>query len=269
MSPADLETLAAELATGAGRLLRDDYFGKVGLSFDSKADADGVDYGDVVSEADAAAHRHIATALALARPADVLLSEEGEPGAAQRATVPGTFTWIADPLDGTVNFVLGNPHWCVSVACANADGEVVAAAVYDACRDELFVARRGGGARLNGRTLAVRPIASLRLATIVTSMMPGDRNAAFQRDVAVPLARATAGARSMWAPALDLCWLAAGRVHAFAEWSLKEWDTAAAGFILEQAGGACQPWVAHAGLLAAATPALLDELAAVVNASAT
>jgi myo-inositol-1(or 4)-monophosphatase len=269
MSPADLETLAADLATGAGRLLRHTYFGKVGLSVDSKAAADGVDYGDVVSEADAAAHDYIASALAHSRPDDVLFSEEGEPGSAARATASGTFTWIVDPLDGTVNFVLGNPHWCVSVACANADGEVVASAVYDACRDELFVAHEGGRARLNDRTIAVRPVTALSLATIVTSMMPGDRNAAFQRDVAVPLARATAGARSMWAPALDLCWLAAGRVHAFAEWSLKEWDTAAAGFIVEQAGGVCRPWAAHAGLLAAATPALLAELAAVVNATAT
>jgi myo-inositol-1(or 4)-monophosphatase len=266
MAPADLETLAAELATGAGRLLRDEYFGKVGLSFDAKAAADGVDYGDVVSEADAAAHDHIESVLARKRPDDLLLSEEGEPGSARYATASGAFTWIVDPLDGTVNFVLGNPHWCVSVACADVAGEVVAAAVYDACRDELFVAQKGGGARLNGRTLTVRPVSSLGLATIVTSMMPGERNAAFQRDVAVPLARATAGARSMWAPALDLCWLAAGRVHAFAEWSLKEWDTAAAGLIVDRAGGVCRPWGAHEGLLAASTPELLAELAEAVGA---
>jgi myo-inositol-1(or 4)-monophosphatase len=265
MTPAELETLAAELATGAGCLLRDDFFGRVGLVFDEKAAADGINYGDVVSEADAAAHDHIAATLARHRPHDVLLSEEGD--TVERASAAGTFTWIADPLDGTVNFVLGNPHWCVSVACANPDGSVVAGAVYDACRDELFVAHEGGVARLNGRQLAVRPVASLSQATIVTSMMPGERNAAAQRDIAAPLARATAGARSQWAPALDLCWLAAGRVHAFAEWSLKEWDTAAAALIVERAGGVCRPWSMYSGLLAASTPEVLNELAAIVNVS--
>jgi myo-inositol-1(or 4)-monophosphatase len=263
MAPAELEALAAEVATGAGRLLRYEYFGKVGLTFDAKAAADGTDYGDVVSEADAAAHNHIAATLANRRPDDVLLSEEGED--VERATVAGTYTWIVDPLDGTVNFVLGNPHWCVSVACANTEGAIVAGAVYDAMRDELFVAHQGGGARLNGQSIVVRQVAALRLATVVTSMVPGERGAAFQRDIVGPLALASGGARSMWAPALDLCWLAAGRVHAFAEWSLKEWDTAAAGLVVAEAGGASRPWGAYSGLLAASTSAVLAELVALVG----
>jgi myo-inositol-1(or 4)-monophosphatase len=264
MAPGELEAIAAELATGAGRLLRAEYFGKVGLTFDAKAADDGTDYGDVVSEADAAAHSHVATTLARRRPDDVLLSEEGDD--VERATVTGTYTWIVDPLDGTVNFVLGNPHWCTSVACADTDGVVVAGAVYDAMRDELFVAHRGGGARVNGRAISVRPVAAIGAATVVTSMMPGERGVAFQRDIVGPIARAAGGARSMWAPALDLCWLAAGRVHAFAEWSLKEWDTAAASLVVTEAGGVHRPWGAYSGLLAASTPAVLAELALVVGA---
>jgi myo-inositol-1(or 4)-monophosphatase len=261
ISPGALESIAAELATGAGALLKERYFGKIDLVTEAKDRTDGHSFGDVVSEADQAAHDHIACVLATRRPDDLLMSEEGDDVVVET----GRYTWIVDPLDGTMNFTLGNPHWCVSAACADGTGRVVAGAVYDPCRDELFAAHLGGGARMNGRTIAVRSVASLHLATVVMSLVPGDKGAAFQRAVVEPLARATAGARSLWSPALDLCWLAAGRVHAFAEWSLKPWDIAAGQLIVEEAGGACEQWPEYAGLLGASKPNVLTELSAIVR----
>jgi myo-inositol-1(or 4)-monophosphatase len=260
-APAALETLAAELAVAAGAWLRDTYFGRHNLIVHAKAAADGLHYGDVVSEADRAAHDTIAALLAARRPLDLLMSEEGD----EVVRSCDRYTWIVDPLDGTMNFTLGNPHWCVSVACADPTGRVVAASVYDACRDELFAAHSDGGARLNGRAIAVRPVASLRAATVVTSMPPGEHGRDFQRDAIGELAAASAGTRSLWAPALDLAWVACGRVHAFAEWSLKLWDIAAARLIVEEAGGVGADWPDRAGFLAAPNAHVLSEMLAVVN----
>jgi myo-inositol-1(or 4)-monophosphatase len=260
-APGTLEALAAELAVAAGALLRDTYFGRGNLIVHAKADADGVHYGDVVSEADRAAHDTIAALLAARRPLDLLMSEEGDEVVRSR----DRYTWIVDPLDGTMNFTLGNPHWCVSVACADPTGQVVAAAVYDACRDELFVAQRHGGARLNGRTIAVRPVRSLREATVVTSMPPGEHGRDFQHASIGELAAACAGTRSLWAPALDLAWVACGRVHGFAEWSLKLWDIAAARLIVEEAGGVGADWPARNGFVAAPNAHVLSELVAIVH----
>jgi myo-inositol-1(or 4)-monophosphatase len=259
-APVAFEALAAELAVAAGVLLRDTYFGRKDLIVDEKAGADGVQYGDVVSEADRAAHDTIAELLAARRPLDLLMSEEGD----EVVQATDRHTWIVDPLDGTMNFTLGNPHWCVSVACADPDGRVIAGAVYDACRDELFVAHSGGGARLNGRAIVVRPVATLRAATVVTSMPPGDRGRLFQQHSIGELAAASAGTRSLWAPALDLAWVACGRVHAFAEWSLKLWDVAAARLIVEEAGGCTAAWPDRSGWVAASNPDVLGELLAIV-----
>jgi myo-inositol-1(or 4)-monophosphatase len=260
-TPAALEALAAELAVAAGALLRDNYFGRDDLVVDSKPGTDGVQYGDVVTEADRAAHDTIADLLAARRPLDLLMSEEGD----EVARSSDRYTWIVDPLDGTVNFTLGNPHWCVSVACADPAGQIVAGAVYDACRDELFAAHHRGGSRLNGRTIAVQPVASLSASTVVTSMPPGERGRGFQQHSISELAAASAGTRSLWAPALDLAWVACGRVHAFAEWSLKLWDIAAARIVVEEAGGVGADWPERSGFLAASNAHVLDEMLAIVN----
>ena len=145
--------------------------------------------------------------------------------------------WFVDPLDGTTNYAHGYPVFCSSVALA-VDGELVAGAVYDPLREELFTAERGGGAHLNGRRLRASSRAELITSLLVTGL-PYD----LDRDLAGPLAlfnRFMARARAIrrdGAAALDLCYVAAGRVDGFWELRLQPWDVMAGALMIEEAGG--------------------------------
>jgi myo-inositol-1(or 4)-monophosphatase len=145
--------------------------------------------------------------------------------------------WFVDPLDGTTNFAHGYPCFCASVGLA-VDGQVVAGAVYDALREELFTAERGAGAHLNGRRLRVSATAELLQALLITGFpydvrqdLPGKLRL-FNRFMGEAQAIRRDGAA-----ALDLCYLAAGRVDAFWEERLEIWDMAAGVLLIEEAGG--------------------------------
>ena len=148
------------------------------------------------------------------------------------------FQWIIDPLDGTTNYLHGFPVFCVSIAVAR-DNELQHGVVYDPMRQEIFSASRGQGAQLDGRKIRVSKQRGLQHALIATGFP--FRLADRQVDGYLGMLRAvmleTAGVRRPGAAALDLCYVAAGRVDGFWELGLRKWDVAAGALIIREAGG--------------------------------
>ncbi len=150
---------------------------------------------------------------------------------------PGGVRWILDPLDGTTNFAHNYPFFCVSVA-AERDGAVVAGAVYDPMRDEMFAAALDTGATLNGAMISVSGIARLEDALLVTGFPYSVRE---HPETILPLFQAflvrAQGVRRDGSAALNLCYLACGRFDGFWEAHLNAWDMAAGALIVREAGG--------------------------------
>jgi myo-inositol-1(or 4)-monophosphatase len=185
---------------------------------------------DLVTEMDRWAEGHIVARILEARPHDGVMGEEG-------AAVRGTsgVTWSVDPIDGTVNFVHGIAGFNVSIA-ALVEGTTVAAAVLSPAHRELFTATRGGGAHLDGRPLRCASPGSLSTAVIATGFA---YDPVRRRRQAEALARAIdrfADVRRFGAAALDLCWVAAGRLDGYFERGLNHWDHAAGTLIAREAG---------------------------------
>lgn len=190
--------------------------------------------GDFVSKADVAAERILREELLGARPNYGWLGEEtGETEGADP-----TRRWIVDPLDGTTNFLHGLPHWAVSIALEH-KGEIVAAVVFDPAKDEMFYAEKGQGAWLNDqRRLRVSGRRRMEEAVFATGIPFGAKETlpAMFRDLS-RLMPMTAGMRRWGAAALDLAYVAAGRLDGFWERELKPWDMAAGMLIVREAGG--------------------------------
>ncbi len=193
--------------------------------------------GDFVSRADRMAEQTIREALMEARPMYGFIGEEG--GAVEGQDP--TRRWIVDPLDGTTNFLHGLPHWCISIALEH-KGAPVAGVVYNPVSDEMFYAEKGEGAWLNNSRLRVSGRRQLNEA-VFGHYVP----AIARRDLPVSLqelariAPQVAGLRQMGAAALDLCFVAAGRLEGFWHRGLKVWDIAAAIVIVTEAGGLTGP----------------------------
>lgn len=187
---------------------------------------------DLVSEADRAAERAILDVVRADRPGDAILAEEG--GAATGDT---GLRWVIDPLDGTINYLWDIPHWAVSIAVEDAAGSLVAV-VHDPSRQETFHAVRGGGAHLGARRLRLGDAPPLAEALIGTgfnySADERARQAARLPDV-LPVVR---DIRRFGAAALDLAWVAAGRLDGFFERGVQRWDWAAGALLVREAGGA-------------------------------
>lgn len=187
---------------------------------------------DPVTAIDKEAEAAIIHCIRSEHPHDLILSEEagGPPWNVGRV-------WICDPLDGTVNFLHGVPHVSVSIGLWE-DGGPRLGVVIDVMREEVFAARAGHGATLNGRPITVSETTEPRRALIVTGF-PYDRHlhaADYLRPVEVVLERYQ-GIRRLGSAALDLCWTACGRFDGYWEYTLKPWDAAAGTVILEEAGG--------------------------------
>ena len=144
-----------------------------------------------------------------------------------------------DPLDGTVSYLYGYPHWSVSVALEDAGGGVVGV-VYDPNRDELFATERGGGATLGGQAIGVREAPPLAEALVATGFGYEADWRAQQADVAARVLPAVRDIRRAGSAALDLAWLAAGRLDAYYERGLNAWDWAAGSLLVREAGGAVE-----------------------------
>jgi myo-inositol-1(or 4)-monophosphatase len=194
---------------------------------------------DLVSEADLASERAIRELLASRRPDDGFVGEEGD-------DVQGTsgLHWVVDPLDGTINFLFGIPHWCVSVAVKDGAG-TIAGAVYDPNRGELFTATRHSPARLVSAqaTIELGPQAAARSRGGDLARAMVATGLAYDADVRAAQARVLARViprvrdiRRFGSAALDLGWTAAGRYDAYFERTVKQWDIAAGALICERAG---------------------------------
>jgi myo-inositol-1(or 4)-monophosphatase len=189
--------------------------------------------GDFVSTADLRAEKVLRAELTKARPGYGLLMEEG-------GGVAGSdprHRWIVDPLDGTTNFLHGIPHFAISIALER-DGEIVAGVIYEPVRDEMFWAEKGAGAFLNDRRLRVSGRRQLADALIGTGMPFAERGdgEAYLATLAAVMP-ATSGVRRAGAAALDLAYVAAGRLDGFWEFGLQPWDIAAGIILVREAGG--------------------------------
>jgi myo-inositol-1(or 4)-monophosphatase len=224
MSSGALREIAEAVAREAGRQLRD-AFGQPRVNVTAKSSPT-----DLVSEADHAAERLIRERLAVARPDDGVLGEEG--GADEGSS---GVRWIVDPLDGTINFLFGIPQWAVSIACEDADG-TLAGVIYDPMRDELWTAERDGPALLDGRPIEGSTRSDLATTLVATGFGYDAEVRAYQAEVVGRLLPRVRDIRRFGSAALDLAWTAAGRNDAFYERGLNAWDLAAGELLCRRTG---------------------------------
>ncbi len=193
--------------------------------------------GDFVSRADIAAEKILKEELMGARTTYGWLAEESE----EEPGKDPTRRWIVDPLDGTTNFLHGLPHWAVSIGLEH-KGQIVAGVIFDAAKDEMFVAEKGAGAWLNDTRLRVSGRSRMIEAVFATGVPYGGRPdlPASLQDLA-RLMPACAGVRRWGAAALDMAYVAAGRYEGFWERGLNAWDLAAGLVIVREAGGLVEP----------------------------
>ncbi len=221
---------------------------------------------DLVSAADRDSEAVIKALLERRFPGYRFLGEES--GAAGTGDGP---RWIVDPLDGTLNFVQGFPHWCVSVALWDRQG-ALAGCIYDPLRQDLYVAARGRGAHWNGRPMRVSGHPGLDGAFLATGFawQLGERFPAYNRALCAVHPRAL-GIRRAGSAALDLAQAACGIYDGFFELGLKPWDLAAGTLLVQEAGGVVTDWQGGAGWfesgnVVAGAPEVVGELVQAVTA---
>ena len=255
-APADLEGLAANAARRAAGVIVEAH-GRPQIVGQKSSPT------DVVTETDLRAESVIRRLLAEATPEAGVLGEESA------TTGPGErLQWIIDPLDGTVNFTYGIPVFAVSIAAAF-DGEVVAGAVIDVARDELFSAHLGGGARRDGTSISVSGCTSLPSALVATGFSYQAPERGLQGRVAARIVARARDLRCFGSAALELCWVACSRVDAYFQRQTEIWDRAAGALIAAEAGAKIElPCPENRDLVVAATPDVFDELWNVVQLAA-
>ena len=187
---------------------------------------------DLVTEADRAAEDLIASRLREACPDHELLCEEGSLG----ASLPSTFRWVVDPLDGTTNFAHGLPTFAVSIALEEA-GVPAIGVVYDPMRDEMFVAQRGRGATLNGIPIRTSNTETLISSILVTGFSYDFARRTHQADIWRDFLTQVQAIRQTGSAALNLCYIAAGRLDGYWERGIQPWDVAAGALLVTEAGG--------------------------------
>jgi myo-inositol-1(or 4)-monophosphatase len=243
----ELLDLAVATARAAGDLVRRGRAGQVEVAETKSSPTDVVTVNDIASE------QLIRTAILAARPHDGFLGEEGD-----QVVGASDVTWVADPIDGTVNYLYGIPQYAVSIA-AQRDGRTVAAVVLDAASGEMFTAVTGGGAWLDGRPVGVSTVSEVDQALTGTGFH-------YRADVRVHQAAETGrllpqvrDIRRLGSAALDLCYVACGRLDVFVERGLRPWDLAAARLVVSEAGGRVEGLhgAEPAELLVVAAPARL------------
>ena len=254
--PPDLRKIAVRLAQTAGEFVSAER-GKRAPAAESKSTPT-----DPVTVVDKASEQLIREILRRDRPEDGVLGEEDEPTAGSSGV-----TWVIDPIDGTVNFVYGLPAYAVSIAAVRGT-EILAGAVHNPVSKETWNAELGGGAWLGDAPIAVSRPADLSMTLVATgfSYIAAERRE--QAALVLELMTKVRDIRRIGAAALDLCNVACGRVDAYYEVGLKPWDCAAGLLIAREAGAVVSSGIGHAvrrELVFAATPAIADELAALVG----
>jgi myo-inositol-1(or 4)-monophosphatase len=222
-----LMTIMTDAVMKASRSLKRDFGEVENLQVSRKGP------GDFVSAADHKAERILREALEKSRPGYSFVMEES-------GVVEGTdksHRWHIDPLDGTTNFLHGLPQFAISVGLER-EGQLVAGVVYDPIKDEMFIAEKGKGAFLNNRRIRVAARTAMAEALVVCGlphMGKGDHGL-FLREAAAMIGQ-VAGMRRLGAAALDLAYVACGRVDAYWERGLNSWDMAAGLILIREAGG--------------------------------
>jgi myo-inositol-1(or 4)-monophosphatase len=216
---------------------------------------------DFVTQVDKAAEAAIINVIRAAYPEHRILAEESgdTPGARPE------YLWVIDPLDGTTNYIHGFPQYCVSIALEHR-GVLSQAVVYDPAKNELFTASRGRGAFLDDRRIRVSKCANLKDALVGTGFPFKEltRLDLYLRQLRT-LMTSCAGVRRAGAAALDLAYVACGRLDAFWEMGLSRWDMAAGALLIQEAGGLVGdlqggPGYLERGEIAAATPKVMPQL---------
>ena len=219
---------------------------------------------DFVSEVDQRAEQAIIDVLLKAYPDHAILAEEsGSHG-------KGVYEWLIDPLDGTTNFLHNFPQYAVSIACRHKN-VLQHAVVYDPFKQELFTASRGDGAQLNGKRIRISQRTSMSGALLGTGIPFSDVDTLqihlnMMRDI-IP---GTAGIRRAGSAALDLAYVAAGRLDAFWEFNLKAWDIAAGALLVREAGGIVSdfnnnPGFLESGNIVCGSPRVHEELLGIIQ----
>ena len=191
---------------------------------------------DIVTAADTEAETYIVKELLERFPDHHIVGEEGGGQGAPSASTP--YQWFVDPIDGTVNFASKLPHFCTSIALATTDRQPLLGVIYDPTRRELFTAIHGAGAWLNGQPIRVTQTAEL-IDAVITSGFPYDKHTNSDNNLKEWAAFLTRirGERRLGSAALDLCYVAAGRLDGYWEKDLKPWDAMAGMLIAREAAG--------------------------------
>lgn len=232
MNKFEFAHIADGIARQAGALLRKFY--EKGVSTEYKGDV------DIVTEADRASEQLIREKLKAAFPTHGVYGEEGT-----RDQMESEYRWYVDPLDGTTNFAHGFPAFCVVLGlehrpaglAADADGEMIAGVVYDPLRNEMFSAERGKGAFLNGRAIHVSKTKTLQESLTATGFPSRKRHASPNVHFYHEITLRSHGVRRAGSAALDLAYVACGRLDGFWEFNLNPWDTSAGVLLVTEAGG--------------------------------
>ena len=219
--------VAVRAARKAGDLIARSFDERSGLKIQEKKDR------DFVTEVDHKAENLIVSEIRRHYPDHGIVAEESA-----AVNPKASIQWYIDPLDGTTNFIHGYPHFAVSIS-AWKDGKPMLAVVHDPIKDETFEAKRGGGAFLNRRRLRVAQAAQVGHAVFASGLPPYRRKAlidSFQKRMDVCM-REAEGYRRGGSAALDLAYVAAGRLDAYWEGGLCSWDIAAGILLVQEAGG--------------------------------
>ncbi|MEO6944914.1 MAG: inositol monophosphatase family protein [Lacisediminihabitans sp.] len=253
----ELLTIARDAALAAGRLVR-------------QRRADGVEVAaskssqeDIVTNADRESEQLIRSLLAKVRPGDGFLGEESGADVGSSG-----LTWVVDPIDGTVNYFYGIPHYAVSIAVVEGDPDpatwrALAGAVVNPVTGETFTATRGGGAFLGDERIRVAPAVELSQALVSTGFSYSAAKRLDQAAVVAKLIGEVRDIRRMGTASLDLCFVACGRLNAHYERGLNPWDHAAGALVAAEAGAAVRGLrgaAATAEFLLCAEPSVAAEL---------
>lgn len=223
----DRFTFASALVKRAGAFAHEHFLRLDTLNIESKG------HQDMVSEADRDTEVLVRDAIAAAFPRDSIVGEEHAP---KEGT--SEYTWIIDPIDGTANFVSGIPQWCVIIACVKS-GEKHIGVIYDPCADELFAAKKGEGATLNGEPMATSTSNSLSKGSLGLGYSGRGRNQAVKDAVDLLLNEGGIFFRNA-SGGLMLAYAASGRLIGYIEEHMNSWDCMAGMLLMEEAGGTLQ-----------------------------
>jgi len=227
VNPKDILPFLEDVAQRAGNVIASRFQGDFRVH--RKDTVGGI---DIVTDVDRASEDLILEAIGKEFPRHDVMTEES------LTQMSGSkWLWVVDPLDGTVNFAHGIPHFAVSIALAEGDG-LVAGIIYEPLRHEKYCAARGHGALLNGEPMRVSHAATLQTSVVATGF-PYDRASSPENNVAefVNVVTRVQGMRRAGTASLDLAYVACGRLDGFWELKLKPWDQAAGMLLVEEAGG--------------------------------